>query len=394
MAPGGRVRKERRHAEASDTAAGFLRGIGGGGLERADLCRAADVERIVAVGDVHGDYDQFVRTLRAAKVVDDKNDWIAGKAHLVQAGDVLDRGPDSRKAMDLLMKLQRQAAKAGGAVHALIGNHEAMVLLNDWRYVHPGELKAFGGARRFREAMSPRGKYGRWICGHNAVIKINDLLFVHAGLAPPAARMSLARINEAIRQELKEGDMEGISMNPFGPLWDRGLALGEEAEVVKRLDVVLKRYGAKRMVVAHTVCRDGVVTRAGLIRIDVGMSGFYGGPAACLLVEKGAFYEVRHPKTKRRLPLKAPASRPAATQEAPVPGRSGRIRQRGKGAGRNSFNDVPAWGPQPRAPNRCPLPKRSLGAIRECASAARRGGWARGGGGSARTASTPAPAPT
>jgi len=291
------------------------------GAARAQKHTWTGVERIVAVGDVHGDYGQFVKTLRAAKVIDAKGNWIAGKTHLVQSGDVLDRAPESRKAMDLLMKLETQAAKAGGAVHALIGNHEAMVLLDDLRYVHPGEVKALGGEKGFRQAMSPKGKYGKWICGHNAVIKINDLLFVHAGLRASFARMSMAQINKAVRAELAKGNWDGISMSPSGPLWTRALAAGDEDSVAKELDVVLKKFGARRMVVAHTVSTDGVYARAGgrLIRIDVGMSEYYGGPAACLVVEKGTFYEVRHPAKKRKLPLKAlpqPTTRPARARPA------------------------------------------------------------------------------
>jgi hypothetical protein len=272
------------------------------------------VERIVAVGDVHGDCDQFVKTLRAADVIDGNSNWIAGKTHLVQIGDVLDRGPDSRKAMDLLMKLEQQAAKAGGAVHALIGNHEAMVLLDDWRYVHPGEEKAFGGAEEYRKAMSAQGRYGQWIRSHNAVIKINDLLFAHAGITPSCAGMSLGQINQAIREELRKGNEEGIATSPLGPLWSRSLALGDEEKVAGQLETVLKRYAARRMVIGHTVWRGGIVTRAGgrLIRIDVGMSQYYGGPAACLVVEKGAFHEVRHGGKKRDLRLRGPASRSAS----------------------------------------------------------------------------------
>ncbi|KPJ71190.1 MAG: hypothetical protein AMS14_09375 [Planctomycetes bacterium DG_20] len=247
------------------------------------------VERVVAVGDVHGDYEQFLKVLRAAEVVDQKGNWIAGKTHLVQVGDVLDRGPDSRKVMDLLMSIEQQAAKAGGAVHALIGNHEAMVVLGDWRYVSPGELEAFGGAEAYRRAMSKDGTYGRWIRSHNAVVKINDVVFVHAGITPALAGMSLAEINRAVREQLEKGQQDGIAMDAGGPLWDRSLALGDEKRVAEMLEEVLPKYGARRMVIGHTVSTDGVVTAAGgrLIRIDVGMSNVYGGPAACLVVEKG-----------------------------------------------------------------------------------------------------------
>ena len=274
-----------------------------------------NVERIVAVGDVHGDFDQFVITLRAAKVINDKNDWTAGKTHLVQCGDVLDRGPDSRKAMDLLMKLEAQAAKAGGAVHALIGNHEAMVVMGDWRYVSQAEIDAFGGRRQYRDAMSAKGKYGKWLRSLNTVIKVNDILFVHAGLTPEVAKKSIAEINKTVRKELDNGDPRGLVNDPDGPIWTRKLALGDEDDIAPQLDQVLKLLKASHIVIGHTVETEGVITRADgrLIRIDVGMSACYGGPAACLVVEKGIFYEVRHPDKKRKLDIKTPA------KKAPVP---------------------------------------------------------------------------
>jgi hypothetical protein len=279
------------------------------------------VDRIVAVGDVHGDFGQFVKTLRAAQVIDGDNDWIAGKTHLVQMGDVLDRGPDSRKAMDLLMKLEEQACRTGGLVHPLIGNHEAMVLLGDWRYVIQEEEKAFGGADAYREAMSATGRYGRWIRGHNAAIRINDLVFVHGGISRACADRSLEEINQSVRDDLEKGKENGMAMDPSGPLWDRTLAVGNEDEASGHLDDVLKRFGAHRMVVGHTVSIRGILVRAGgrLIRIDVGMFSGYGGPAACLVVENGDFYEVRHPGTRRKLPLESPVRKPEAPQADPTP---------------------------------------------------------------------------
>ena len=80
------------------------------------------------MGDVHGDFPQLIGVLRAAGVIDKKNKWSGGKTHLVQTGDVLDRGPDARKLLDFLITLEKQARSAGGAVHCLIGNHEAMNL--------------------------------------------------------------------------------------------------------------------------------------------------------------------------------------------------------------------------------------------------------------------------
>src|SRR5512141_2016883 len=101
-------------------------------------CRAADppaqsawqdAGRIVAFADVHGAYDDLVGLLQASGVIDKSLRWSAGRIHVVSLGDMLDRGADSRKVMDLLMRLQGEATAAGGQLHIVLGNHEAMNLL-------------------------------------------------------------------------------------------------------------------------------------------------------------------------------------------------------------------------------------------------------------------------
>ena len=70
--------------------------------------------RVVAVGDVHGAYERFAAILHSAGVVDENGRWSGGKTQLVQTGDVLDRGTDTRRCLDLLMRLEGEAKKAGG----------------------------------------------------------------------------------------------------------------------------------------------------------------------------------------------------------------------------------------------------------------------------------------
>src|SRR5256885_1973209 len=93
------------------------------------------VKRIVAIGDIHGDYERFTELLRTAQLTDSKNRWAGGRTHLVLTGHYVDRGSNSAKVMDLIMTLEPQALKAGGQIHALIGNHEAMDFYGDLRYV-------------------------------------------------------------------------------------------------------------------------------------------------------------------------------------------------------------------------------------------------------------------
>ena len=317
----------------------------------APLARPQDtfenVQRVVAVGDVHGDYNQLVNVLQAAGVIDRKNKWIGGKTHLVQNGDVLDRGPDSRKAMDLLMEIEPQALKAGGQVHALLGNHETMNLYGDLRYVSKEEYASYsnGNSEQLRDAyvnyllddlakkktptadpeafrkqfnsehplgwvehlqaFAPQGKYGKWLRQHNAIIKINDAVFLHGGIGPKYAGKTTQEINDTIRAELNDFSRLQTGMTPDeeGPLWFRGLAQGAEAPLSEHVDQVLKNYGVRHIVIAHTP-QVAVVPRFGgrVIVIDVGLSKVYGGPPAALIIEGGKYYALHRGK-KLELPV-------------------------------------------------------------------------------------------
>ncbi len=175
-------------------------------------CEFDNVERIVAVGDVHGAHDQLRQILQTAGVVDADGKWTGGKTHFVQTGDVFDRGPDSLKTLEYLRKLTREAERAGGRVHALLGNHEVMRLMADYRYVHPGEYDAFKtpGSAALRErvasqyspddrakilaeplgmiemidAFKPQADHGAYLRGLNTTVRINGIVFVHGGINP------------------------------------------------------------------------------------------------------------------------------------------------------------------------------------------------------------------
>jgi hypothetical protein len=284
------------------------------------------VERIVAIGDVHGGYTAFVDILRLAQIIDDKNGWTGGRTHLVQVGDVLDRGADSRKAMELLMSLERQANRAGGRVHSLIGNHEAMNLYGDLRYVSPGEFAAFRGNEsaaqvealweqetrkmrpkpdaafrakwmsehppgwvEHRAQFGPQGRYGKWIRGHKAIIRINDTLFLHGGISPKYVTKSMREINDGIEAELQDFSklaQDGFVLDEQGPLWYRGIAQ-ENPALNGHVQQVLQRFGVRRVVIGHTPTGGKILSLYGgaVAAIDVGLSEVYGAHRVCLVIE-------------------------------------------------------------------------------------------------------------
>lgn len=99
--------------------------------------------RIIAIGDLHGDYEAYLDIIQAAGLSNAKGSWKGGHAILVQMGDVPDRGPDTLKIIVHLQKLQKAAARKGGEVVVLLGNHEAMNVTGDLRYVSAGEYEEF-----------------------------------------------------------------------------------------------------------------------------------------------------------------------------------------------------------------------------------------------------------
>jgi hypothetical protein len=195
------------------------------------------VERVYAFADVHGAYEELTTLLRSAGLLDADLRWSGGRAHLVGTGDLLDRGADSRKVMDLLMRLQGEARAAGGRVHVVLGNHEAMNVLGDLRYVDKGEYAAYANdedpAERVRErdaflARHPErsaadfdqlfppgwfgqrqmlgadGPYGRWLLSLPVAIRINDTVYMHAGPSSLLAGRSLEQLSGDYRTALRE----------------------------------------------------------------------------------------------------------------------------------------------------------------------------------------------
>ena len=243
------------------------------------------VERVIAFADVHGAYDDLTRLLKAAGVIDAELRWSGGRTHVVSTGDLLDRGKDSRKVMDLLMRLQGEAAAAGGQLHVTLGNHEAMNLLGHVRDVAPGELEAYAaeepagvrermraewvarngpdsGAKfdaRFpvgyfghRVMFAPDGVYGRWLLALPVAIMIDDTLFMHGGPSAVLAGLSLPEINLRYHAALSD------YLATVAPLETAGLVLPED-DFGDRATRAQERLTARRI---HRPGRQGTRNRS------------------------------------------------------------------------------------------------------------------------------------
>lgn len=256
-------------------------------------------ERVVAIGDLHGDLDATRRALRLAGAIDDQDAWIGGKLVVVQTGDAIDRGDDDRAILDLLERLKGEAKRAGGELVAMSGNHELMNAAFDFRYVTPGAFKTFGelsGAfgqdgippeqRGRAAAFAPGGVYAKRIAERPVVARVGDSIFVHGGVLPKHVRYGLDRINEATRDWLlgRAPEAPRAVTAEDGPVWSRAYSAAPGKEECRDLDEALRLLGAKRMVMGHTVQKPGIQPACGekAWRIDVGLARYYGGPTQVL----------------------------------------------------------------------------------------------------------------
>ena len=208
-------------------------------------------DRVVAIGDVHGAGNQFTRLLKQSGLVDDQQHWAGGSTTFVQTGDFTDRGTQVREVMDLLMRLEDEAAASGGESRALLGNHETMNLTANVRDATPEIFATFAAAdaeerqyeaydqyvgyvqRReqalgrplpdrqtrdewmaahpigfveYMEAFGPRGRYGRWLRTRPIATTVSHTIFLHGGLAPDLRADTVENLNRAASDEIAKFD--------------------------------------------------------------------------------------------------------------------------------------------------------------------------------------------
>ncbi len=181
--------------------------------------------KLIAIGDVHGQFEGLVKILRHAQLIDETHHWCGGHNRLVQIGDILDRGPSSLKVASLLDRLQAEAETSGGEVIRLIGNHELELLMENYL------ISEF----QREQAMQIREKLiGQVLAGDlKAAYAYKGFLFTHAGVThklfrifslqlaePNAANLAILMnliFQESIKHAFFKHPIFNISISRRGP---------------------------------------------------------------------------------------------------------------------------------------------------------------------------------
>jgi len=240
-------------------------------------------ERIVAIGDLHGDVRALGAILRACELIDAKAEWIGGGAHLVLMGDLLGGGDRSRLLLNAVLRLETEAERAGGRVHALLGNHDILPAAGRFGKLTRGERALFtaypvpgADGPKLADAFRGQSIYARWLRRRPALLKIGPTLFVHAGIESWARETEPEAINRAVREWIAH--WQGVGPRPKkssrwmvarkrgggdGPLWTRSFkGDAENGPSRKTMRALLEGYGARRVVVGHAPTSDGEIVLA------------------------------------------------------------------------------------------------------------------------------------
>ena len=259
----------------------------------------SDVENLIAISDVHGQYEVLVKLLKEHHVIDKKFNWIFGKGHLVVLGDVLDRGPNVTEALWLIFRLEQQAKKSGGMVHILLGNHEIMVLNNDIRYTHEKYLTtAKLMATTYTQLYSENTFLGKWLRKKPAIVTINDMLFVHAGIssefitngftATQANKLFIENIVGQSWKTILENPTLSFMLSDKGPVWYRGYFEDPNLTDIQ-VDRILQYFDTNHIIVGHTSMPNIVSLFHGKI-FGIDSSIKFGDYGEALIYKNGEYY--------------------------------------------------------------------------------------------------------
>jgi hypothetical protein len=250
-------------------------------------------KRIIVIGDIHGDFNALIKSLKISNVINNQYQWIGKDTYVVQLGDQIDRGGrfdtyndenSELKIMTFLDNLDKKARKSNGRVLSLLGNHELMNVMGQMDYVSEKGIQQFGDVNNRRKLFAPGSNIAKYLaCNRKVIIKIGDFIFIHAGIFPQTIyNENLNDINNFIRRYLNgEKELENdnrfkkLYLNENSLLWYRGMSQSEPN--CKLVDTVTEYLKISGIIVGHTP-QNKINSECfnKIWRVDTGMSNAFG----------------------------------------------------------------------------------------------------------------------
>ncbi|RKP10214.1 Metallo-dependent phosphatase-like protein [Thamnocephalis sphaerospora] len=249
--------------------------------------------RIIAVGDLHGDMESALSVLRMANVVDENGKWVGNNTVLVQTGNVIDQGPDTKDLLSLFPRLAQEANRVGGRVIQLLGEHEIMNMMGDLRFVkeRPDE---FLSPESRAITFSSTGYLGFRLFNLPLAHRVGHTVFAHSGIAPRWAASGIQTINRLAKSGLSDYALKSNSsphadqlaiLGASGPTQYANYTESSESIACNTLWSALSIMNVQRMVIGRQLQKDGKITSrcgARLLFINTGISSAIAGKQSAL----------------------------------------------------------------------------------------------------------------
>jgi len=233
------------------------------------------------VSDVHGHLDEFRGALQAAGLLGSDDAWTGGTDRLWVLGDLFDRGPDGVGALDLVMRLQREAEAAGGGAELLLGNHEILAIGMKWYGAEPVPglpSRSFAASwirngGRASDQNRLTDEHLSWLLTRPSVVRIGDWLALHSDtLRYLDWGDDVDQVNATVRAMLASRD-QALVWEVWARLVTRHAFLGPHGEATA--ERLLERLGGSRTVHGHSTIPD--LVEAGLEVSGPGAASYAGG---------------------------------------------------------------------------------------------------------------------
>lgn len=251
-----------------------------------------DSNRIIVIGDVHGDIKRFKEVLIKSEIINGNLEWIAEPPNtiVIQLGDQIDSlNRLSNENWEVLSDfemiyftehLHDLAKIKGGSVISLIGNHELMNIIGDFSYVSPQNKNE----NRIDLFKSKTGSLGLILAKRPLIVKIKDLIFCHAKLELNHLELLKKRnkdifyLNYLWKNYMENGRIsledkeifDKIIIGNGGILWNRNINNKTET------DELFKKIGARFMFLGHTALEQITIVDNQIFYCDTGLSRAFG----------------------------------------------------------------------------------------------------------------------
>ena len=251
----------------------------------------SDINRIIVIGDIHGDIKRFKNILIDADIINNNFEWIAEPPNtiILQLGDqVVSLNRNTNENWEVLNDyemiyftehLDNIARVKGGRCISLIGNHELMNVIGDFSYVSPTSKEDI----RYN-LFKPQGSIALLLAKRPLIVKIKDLLFCHAKLNLKHLQIlnknnkDLFYINTIWENYLKNNKikiedkeiLDNIIIGSGGILWNRDINnIDETSKLFKEIKV-------SYMFLGHTALPNIMNVDNQIIYCDTGISRAFG----------------------------------------------------------------------------------------------------------------------